>query len=64
MASPCSTWTRGHAAGQTSITVTHYHALGADRVNPNTGVKGPPTGDYTVFETFIQVRPRADHHFD
>lgn len=55
---------RGHAAGQTSITVTHYHALGAGPVNQNTGAKGAPTGDYNVFETFILVRPRADHHFD
>lgn len=47
--------------GQTSITVTHYHALGADPVNPNTGAKGAPTGDYTVFETFTLVRPRSDH---
>ena len=54
----------GHADGQTSITVTHYHALGADPVNQDTGAKGAPTGDYTVFETFILVRPRADHRFD
>ena len=53
-----------HSGGQTSITVTHYHALGADPVNPNTGAKGAPTGDYTVFETFTLVRPRADHRFD
>jgi hypothetical protein len=51
-----------HSGGQTSITVTHYHALGADPVNPNTGAKGAPTGDYTVFETFTLVRPRADRH--
>ena len=25
------------AGGQTSITVTHYHALGADPVNPSSG---------------------------
>jgi len=30
----------GHADGQTSITVTHYHALGAGPVNQNTGAKG------------------------
>ena len=52
-----------HAGGQTSITVTHYHALGADPVNPTTGAKGAPTGDYTVFETFTLVRPRADSRF-
>ncbi|MGH3171760.1 MAG: metallophosphoesterase, partial [Trebonia sp.] len=48
------------AAGQTSITVTHYHAVGADPVNPATGEKGAPTDDYTVFETFTLVRPRSD----
>jgi hypothetical protein len=53
-----------HAEGQTSITVTRYQALGADPVNPNTGAKGAPTGDYTVFETLILVRPSAVHRFD
>jgi alkaline phosphatase D len=48
------------AGGQTSITVTQYHAVGADPVNPTTGVKGAPTPDYTEFETFRLVRPRAD----
>ena len=48
------------AGGQTSITVTHYHAAGADPVNPNTGAPGAPTDDYTVFETFTLVRPRSD----
>ncbi|HUN32924.1 MAG TPA: metallophosphoesterase family protein [Trebonia sp.] len=48
------------ADGKTSITVTHYHALGADPVNPNTGATGTPTDDYTVFETFTLVRPRSD----
>jgi hypothetical protein len=48
------------AGGQTSITVTHYHAVGADPVNPATGEHGAPTGDYTVFETFTLVRPRSD----
>ena len=46
--------------GQTSITVTHYHALGTDPVNPTTGTKGKPTDNYTVFETFTLVRPRSD----
>ena len=44
--------------GQTSITVTQYHAVGADPVNPATGEKGAPTPDYTEFETFTLVRPR------
>jgi hypothetical protein len=44
--------------GQTSITVTQYHAVGADPVNPATGTKGAPTPDYTEFETFTLVRPR------
>ena len=43
---------------QTSITVTQYHAVGADPVNPATGDKGTPTPDYTEFETFTLVRPR------
>ena len=46
-------------AGQTSITVTQYHAVGADPVNPATGAKGAPTPDYTEFETFTLVRPRS-----
>jgi 3',5'-cyclic AMP phosphodiesterase CpdA len=48
------------AGGQTSITVTHYHAVGADPVNPATGAAGAPTGEYTEFETFTLVRPRSD----
>ncbi|HLN70297.1 MAG TPA: metallophosphoesterase family protein [Streptosporangiaceae bacterium] len=44
--------------GQTSITVTQYHAVGADPVNPATGAKGAPTPDYTEFETFTLVSPR------
>ena len=44
--------------GQTSITVTQYHAVGADPVNPATGAKGAPSPDYTEFETFTLVRPR------
>jgi len=47
-------------AGHTSITVTHYHTVGAaDPVNPTTGAKGAPTPDYTEFETFTLVRPRS-----
>ncbi|HEY1321129.1 MAG TPA: metallophosphoesterase, partial [Streptosporangiaceae bacterium] len=44
--------------GQPSIKVTHYHAAGADPVNPATGAKGAPTPDYTEFETFTLIRPR------
>jgi hypothetical protein len=43
---------------QPSIKVTHYHAVGADPVNPGTGAAGAPTPDYTEFETFTLVRPR------
>jgi hypothetical protein len=43
-------------AGQASITVTQYHAVGADPVNPVTGEKGAPTPDYTEFERFTLVR--------
>ena len=46
------------AGGQPSITVTHYHAVGADPVQPGTGVTGAPTPDYTEFETFKLIRPR------
>ncbi len=45
--------------GHTSITVTQYHAAGADPVSPATGMKGAPTADYTKFETFTLVRPRS-----
>jgi hypothetical protein len=48
------------SGGRTSITVTQYHAVGADPVNPATGVKGAPTPDYTEFETFTVTRPRSD----
>jgi hypothetical protein len=44
--------------GHTSITVTQYHAVGTDPVNPTTGAKGAPTPDYTEFETFTLIRPR------
>ncbi len=46
--------------GQASITVTYYHAPGADPVNPATGAAGAPTPNYTKFETFTLVRPRSD----
>jgi hypothetical protein len=48
------------SGGQTSITVTQYHAVGADPINPGTGAQGAPTPDYTEFETFRLVRSRAD----
>jgi hypothetical protein len=51
----------GAPGGMTSIRVTHYHAVGADPVNPATGEAGAPTPDYTEFETFTLVRPRSDH---
>ncbi|MBV9447005.1 MAG: metallophosphoesterase family protein [Streptosporangiaceae bacterium] len=50
----------GSHGGYTSIRVTHYHAVGADPVNPASGAKGAPTPDYTEFETFTLVRPRSD----
>ena len=43
--------------GHTSITVTQYHAVGADPVHPATGGKGAPTPDYSEFETFTLIRP-------
>jgi hypothetical protein len=50
----------GVPGGLTSITVTQYHAVGADPVNPTTGEPGAPTPNYTEFETFTLVRPRSD----
>ena len=49
----------GSADGDPAITVTHYHAIGADPVNPETGAQGAPTPDYTEFETFKLIRPRG-----
>jgi hypothetical protein len=46
-------------AGHTSITVTQYHAVGADPVSPATGAKGAPTPDYTEVETFTLIRRRS-----
>jgi hypothetical protein len=46
--------------GQTAISVTYYHAAGADPVNPNTGVHGTPDPSYTPFETFTLTRRRSD----
>lgn len=48
------------AGGQTSITVSYYHATGADPKNPNTGATGTPNPDYTLLETFTLVRRRSD----
>ncbi len=45
--------------GQTSISVTQYHAVGADPVNPASGAPGAPNPDYTEFETFTLIRPRG-----
>jgi hypothetical protein len=50
----------GEPGGETSITVSYYHAVGADPTNPNTGVPGTPNPNYTKFETFTLVRPRSD----
>ena len=50
----------GAPGEMTRIKVTHYHAVGADPVNPATGEAGAPTPDYTEFETFTLVRPRSD----
>jgi hypothetical protein len=44
----------------TSITVTYYHAPGADPANPTTEAKGAPNPNYTEFEQFTLVRPRSD----
>jgi hypothetical protein len=52
----------GHPGGHTTITVTYYHALGADPTNPNTGAKGAPDPNYTEFETFTLTRARSDGH--
>ena len=52
----------GQPGGETSITVTYYHAVGADPTNPNTGVAGTPNPNYTEFETFTLYRPRSDRH--
>jgi hypothetical protein len=50
----------GEPGGETSITVTYYHAAGADPANPGTGAAGAPNPDYTPFETFTLARPRSD----
>jgi hypothetical protein len=46
--------------GETSITVTYYHAPGADPTNPNTGATGTPNPNYSQFEQFTLVRSRSD----
>jgi hypothetical protein len=52
----------GEPGGETSITVTYHHAVGAGPANASTGVAGAPNPDYTPFETFTLVRPRSDGH--
>jgi len=50
----------GTPGGKTYITVSYFHATGADPANPNTGAHGTPNPNYTLLETFDLVRPRAD----
>jgi len=64
---------RSYTDGVNGETTYTYHAriqnlrpgktYGADPVNPTTGVKGKPSDNYTVFETFTLVRPRSDGDF-
>jgi hypothetical protein len=44
----------------TKLTISYYHAVGADPVNPGTGTTGAPNPDYTKFETVTLIRPRSD----
>ncbi len=46
--------------GETSITVTYYHAPNADPTNPTTSAPGMPNPNYSEFEQFTLVRPRSD----
>lgn len=50
----------GTPGGKTYITVSYFHATGADPINPNTGTTGKPNPNYTLLETFTLVRNRAD----
>ncbi|HUY46208.1 MAG TPA: fibronectin type III domain-containing protein [Streptosporangiaceae bacterium] len=50
----------GERGGETTITVSYHHAVGADPANPATGAAGAPNPHYTEFETFTLVRPRSD----
>ena len=50
----------GTPGGNTYITVSYFHATGADPTNPNTGAHGAPNPNYTLLETFSLVRLRAD----
>jgi hypothetical protein len=45
------------AGGQTSITVSYYHAVDA---GPGDGPGGGQADDYALFDTFTVVRPRSD----
>jgi 3',5'-cyclic AMP phosphodiesterase CpdA len=51
------------ARGVTTIDVTYLHAIGADPVNPTTGVAGAPTAQYSVFERFTLFRPVRQRGF-
>jgi hypothetical protein len=51
----------GTAPGaQTTITVSYFHAPGADPTNPTTGATGTPNSDYSLLETFTLARSRRD----
>jgi hypothetical protein len=50
----------GDPGGYTSMTVSYYHALGADILNTVSGKQGSPNPDYTLYDTFKLIRPRAD----
>ena len=43
----------GTAGGKTSITISYYHAQGADRV---------PTSSYELFETMVLAKPRRERN--
>jgi 3',5'-cyclic AMP phosphodiesterase CpdA len=46
--------------GETTITVTYFHAPGADPTNPSSGLMGAPNPSYTEFESFTVVRHRSE----
>ncbi len=48
----------GERGGHTSITVTYYHALGADPVNPGTGGRARPPGLHRVRDVHPDPPPR------
>ncbi|HEV2370615.1 MAG TPA: fibronectin type III domain-containing protein [Streptosporangiaceae bacterium] len=49
----------GSKGEPTTITVSYFHAVGADPTDPATGSHGAPTPNYTEFETFQLYRPRS-----